>query len=65
MFRTFFSYIRDSIGELSHVTWPTRREVMQHTIIIISSVAIATVIIAAIDFGLNFLIKELLLKSGS
>lgn len=65
MLVSFFSYIRESIGELNHVTWPTRREVIQHTVIILVSVSVATMIIASVDFGLNLLVNRLLLGSGS
>lgn len=65
MVRNFFLYIRDSIGELGHVAWPSRRDVIEHTTIILISVAIATLVVAAVDFSLNFLINELLVKSGS
>ncbi len=38
----FFSYIKESFGEVRHIKWPTKRETIFHTIaVIIITVAIA------------------------
>lgn len=62
IFRAFFDYIRDSIAELRKVSWPSRQEVIRYTIIILISVAVAVLVVAAIDFALNYLVKEFLIK---
>lgn len=55
-------YIRSSIDELRKVVWPTRQQVIRYTIIIAISVIVATAFIALIDFGLNLLVDEFILK---
>jgi len=62
----FFPKIKDyfvqSYLELRKVSWPKRSEVINLTIIVIIVVAIAMLIVAAIDFGLlqliNFVINS-------
>jgi preprotein translocase subunit SecE len=46
-------YIIDIWGELKKVTWPTRTDVVKHTIIVIVSSIAAMAIVAALDFGLS------------
>jgi preprotein translocase subunit SecE len=31
----FFNYLRETRGELRHVTWPTRRQTMNYTIVVL------------------------------
>lgn len=60
--RGMIGYFQDSIAELRLVSWPTRKQVVQHTAIIIASVAIAMVIIAALDYGLDLLVQAFIIK---
>ena len=43
--------------ELKKVSWPTKKEVINHTIIVIVSAALATMIAALLDFGLTRLVE--------
>ncbi|NCN52775.1 preprotein translocase subunit SecE [Candidatus Parcubacteria bacterium] len=57
----FINYLRDTKGELKHVSWPSREQAIVYTVLVIAiSVAVA-LFIAAFDFlfgeGLNLLIK--------
>lgn len=53
------NYFRDSWAELKKVKWPTRTEIINNTIAVIVSAAIATVLVGAIDYGLSVLIQYL------
>jgi len=44
-------------NELTKVTWPTKKVVINHTIIVIISAVIAISLTAAIDFGLARLVE--------
>ncbi|MEI6144088.1 MAG: preprotein translocase subunit SecE [Candidatus Berkelbacteria bacterium] len=46
-------YFIDSYLELKKVTWPTRKQLIRDTLIVIVSAAIATAILALIDLGLT------------
>ena len=59
-----FDYFRGVWAELKKVTWPTGKEVLNHTIIVIISAAVAIGITAAVDYGLSQLI-QLLVQSKS
>jgi preprotein translocase subunit SecE len=56
------TYFRNSWKELKLVTWPTRREAAQLTLAVIIFSIIFGVIIAIVDYGLDKLFKQLLLK---
>lgn len=55
-------YFRNSWKELRQVTWPNRKQSWQLTSAVIIFATIFGILIAAVDFGLNKLFKELLLR---
>ena len=55
-------YFRNSWKELRQVTWPTRRESRQLTTAVIVFAAVFGVMIALVDYGLDKLFKQVLLK---
>ena len=57
-----FSYLRSSWQELKLVTWPTRREGRRLTTAVIIFSVIFGALIAIVDYGLDKLFKQLLLK---
>ena len=50
---TIKDYFQGVIAELKKVTWPTRADVVNHTLIVIISVIIAIGIVTVLDFGLS------------
>jgi preprotein translocase SecE subunit len=56
------AYFRNSWKELRQVTWPNRRESWQLTTAVIIFATIFGVLIAIVDFGLDKLFKQVLLK---
>jgi len=55
MFDKVKRFLRETRVELSKVTWPTRREVVSSTLIIVVMSALLAVIIGIYDFGLGAL----------
>ncbi|HSX30074.1 MAG TPA: preprotein translocase subunit SecE [Candidatus Saccharimonadales bacterium] len=55
-------YVRQSWKELRLVTWPSQREAIQLTGAVLLFSAIFGVLIAIVDFGLDKLFKQVLLK---
>ena len=55
-------YFVGSYEELKKVVWPSRQEIISHSIIVIISMAVAMAIISVIDFGLFNLVQYLLSK---
>jgi preprotein translocase subunit SecE len=57
-----FGYIRSSWRELRLVTWPTAREGRRLTTAVIIFSVVFGALIAVVDYGLDKLFKQLLLK---
>ena len=50
-------YFRTAYQELTKVVWPTRSEVVRHTLVIAGSVIIAIAFLGLLDYGLTALLK--------
>ena len=59
--RSRFAFIRDIIDELRKVTWPTRRETIRLTIMVIVVCAIVGIFLGAIDYGFAELVSKIFL----
>ena len=44
-------FIRDVRVEMGKVTWPTRKDLAQSTLVVLVAVAIATVYVGVLDFA--------------
>jgi preprotein translocase subunit SecE len=49
-------YLRDTRGELKHVSWPTRKQAVVYTVLVI----IVSALVAAFAGALDFLFSEAL-----
>ena len=54
-----FKYFTGSWEELKRVSWPTQKEVMNHTIVVLISAICAIIITSAIDYGLTYVVQYL------
>lgn len=52
MFGKISNFFVSSYSELKKVIWPSRKQLINHTVMVILSVAISMAIIAAIDYAL-------------
>lgn len=57
-------YFVDSYNELKKVTWPTKKQLLNHSLIVVVSAIVVTLIIAIIDLGLTSLLQYLVSKQG-
>ncbi|MES2437335.1 MAG: preprotein translocase subunit SecE [Patescibacteria group bacterium] len=59
---SLFSYIRETRGELKHVTWPTRRQATVFTLVVILLSLGLAIILGFFDYifsmGLQYLINN-------
>lgn len=59
---TFFNYLSDTRGELKHVSWPTQRQTMIYTALVILLSIVTALYIGVLDFGfskgLDYLITD-------
>jgi preprotein translocase subunit SecE len=56
--RGFQNYIRDVIGELRKVTWPTRDELRGSTITVVVFSIISTIFVFAADMVLGWVVTS-------
>lgn len=55
--RNSFSYLTDAWAELKKVRWPSRKELISYTLVVLSTVVFVTLYFALIDRGLTELIR--------
>lgn len=58
------NYFVSSWAELKKVNWPTRKEVLNHTIIVVISCTVAIAITAAVDYGLTYFVQYFVQSRG-
>ncbi|MCL2579145.1 MAG: preprotein translocase subunit SecE [Oscillospiraceae bacterium] len=49
---------RNMRGEMSRVVWPSRKQVMNNTAVVLVFMAIAAVIIGGFDTGLSWILRQ-------
>lgn len=58
---SLISYIRETKGELKHVNWPTRRQTIVFTTIVIILSILTGLYLGFFDFVFNLILKEVIL----
>jgi preprotein translocase subunit SecE len=61
-FRTFLSEVRN---ELKRVTWPSQKEVLATTIVVILTSAFFGLYLFALDYGINSLVQWIFRRFGA
>ena len=56
------NYFKGAYRELGKVSWPTRQEIIYLTLIVITVIVAAVLILGSIDFGLTELINLIINK---
>jgi preprotein translocase SecE subunit len=56
-------YLKSAYLELTKVTWPPKRTIFRHTLLVIISIALATLFVGLIDGALTALVRILLERS--
>ncbi len=54
----FIQYIRDTKAELAHAKWPTRKQAMGFTILVIAVSIITAIVLGFFDYLLSLVIKK-------
>lgn len=58
---SFINYLKETKDEVSHVSWPTHKQALTYTGLVIGISAVAAIFLAVFDFvfelGLNWFIK--------
>ena len=53
----FIEFLKEARAELGKVTWPTRKELYESTILVIVSVMAVSIFIGVVDFVFNKLLQ--------
>lgn len=51
------TYLKETRAELRHVTWPTRQQTVNYTIIVIAISIVTGLFLGLLDFGFSHLIS--------
>jgi preprotein translocase subunit SecE len=51
------TFVKESWAELGKITWPTRQELAESTVVVIVSVILITIFIGLVDLGFSNLLK--------
>jgi preprotein translocase subunit SecE len=62
--RSRFAFIGDIIGELRKVVWPTRREAIRLTAMVLAICVAVGLLLGAIDYGFAELVAKVFLRGG-
>ena len=62
--RSRFAFVGDIIGELRKVVWPTRRETVRLTAMVLAVCVGVGLILGAIDYGFAELVAKVFLSGG-
>ncbi len=60
MLEKSLSFLREAYAELKRVTWPTRKEILGSTLVVLIVVAVLMTFIGLFDFFLSILVRLLL-----
>ena len=60
MFKRLAEFLREVRAEMSKISWPSREELREQTVVVIITVAILTVFIGVVDQIFNWLWRLLL-----
>jgi preprotein translocase subunit SecE len=58
-------FLREVRTELSRVTWPSRKDTLSGTLVVLVAVFIIAIFLGVVDSGLSNLIKQLLKRATS
>lgn len=57
----FVNYIKETRGELSHVSWPTRRQAITFTAIVIMISILTAIYLGFFDYVLSLILQKFVL----
>lgn len=56
------NYIKQAVEELKKVTWPSKKETYQYTVLVIGISLVVAAFLGALDFGFNFGFEQLIIN---
>lgn len=62
MINKIVNYFKNAYQEMRKVVWPSRQEVISHTVIVVIAIAVSLGVLALVDFGLFNLLQILIYR---
>lgn len=56
------NYVAESRDELKKVAWPSRKDTVRNTLVVVGFSLVVAAFLGLADFGFNFLLERFLLK---
>ena len=57
----FINYLKDTKGELTHVVWPSRRQALVYTAIVVAISIAAALYLGFVDYVLSLIMQKFIL----
>jgi preprotein translocase subunit SecE len=51
-------FFKESYAEARKVSWPGRKQLTEHSLIVLGAIIISLIIIGAVDYGLQLLVQK-------
>lgn len=58
----FTEYLKETKGEMKHVTWPTKEQVISYTAVVIGLAVFSAILLALFDLAFTYLFDKLILR---
>ena len=58
--QSIITFFREAKGELAKVAWPTRRDIVRHTLIVVAVSVLTALFLGGLDYVLSIGLKFLL-----
>jgi preprotein translocase subunit SecE len=57
---TMFNYFKEVRAEMKHVSWPTRRQAVVYTVVVIAVSLVTAVYLGLLDYVFSLVIKKII-----
>lgn len=57
-----FNYFKDTRSEMNHVSWPTRKQTINFTVIVLGFSILIGLLLGVFDFAFSFILKSFILQ---
>jgi len=58
--KSFFTYLKNVRGELTHVVWPDKKQAVVHTGLILLISALVALVIAGLDYAFGGVVNRII-----
>lgn len=55
------NFLSGSVAEAKKVTWPTKKQLFEYSVIVLGALAVGLAVMAALDYGFSFTVQHYIL----